>query len=229
MKFSKKMVLFVVLSIFSLSTFASPHGGKGGSERREKNSRSASEKSGSSRKSPTKDSPSKKFSLKEKAPPKSSSSKPKDSSLQKNKNDSAPPPSRDKNESWKEKIPSEKKNSDKKKSAPEIINYRGNRILFRNDEFVLQSVKSERLNKNLVSLELTFNQSVNPRTFTSDSIMVDGGEIPSKTKFSFNKKGDTIKVSIPSENENFNLTIQNVESFSGTLLEPIQIDVKNKP
>ena len=109
---------------------------------------------------------------------------------------------------------------------PEIINYRGNRMLSDGAEFLLQDVKSRKISDDCLCLELSFNQSVNPRTFTSESILIDGQEISSKIKFSFNKKGDTIKVEIPSKSENFSLMIQNVESFDGIQIEPVKIDIK---
>lgn len=110
--------------------------------------------------------------------------------------------------------------SPKSEGVGAIVYYRGNRVLAENSEFTLQNVKSERLNSNEVTLEITFNQTVNPLTFTTDSILVDGEAISSKTKFSFNKKGDTIKLAVPAQNEDFSLTIKDVESYDGTVIEP---------
>lgn len=116
--------------------------------------------------------------------------------------------------------------SSNEKILPEMINYRGNRILSEGGEFVLQNVRSERTNNNEVTLEISFNQSVNPLTFSVDSILIDGAAISSKTKFSFNKKGDTIRIAVPNKGEKMNLMIQNVESFDGTVIAPVQIEVK---
>ena len=41
--------------------------------------------------------------------------------------------------------------------------------------------------------------------------------------FSFNKKGDTIRLAIGVENEPFTVTVQNIESFDGTQLEPVEV------
>ena len=112
------------------------------------------------------------------------------------------------------------------KILPQAFLYRGNRMLSDGAEFLLQDVKSRKISDDCLCLELSFNQSVNPRTFTSESILIDGQEISSKIKFSFNKKGDTIKVEIPSKSENFSLMIQNVESFDGIQIEPVKIDIK---
>lgn len=111
----------------------------------------------------------------------------------------------------------------KSSAPPEIIYYRGSRVLAGDDNFSLQKIKTERMSSSSVRVEITFNQSVNPRSFTADSILVDGNAIPAKTKFSFNKKGDTMKVSVPVRNGSFNLTIQNITSFDGTVIEPIEV------
>ena len=109
---------------------------------------------------------------------------------------------------------------------PEMINYRGNRIASEGSEFFLQNIKSERTSNGEVSLEISFNQSVNPLTFSAESILIDGIAVPPKTKFSFNKKGDTIRMSVPSKSEKMNIMIQNVESFDGTVIAPVQIELK---
>jgi len=110
--------------------------------------------------------------------------------------------------------------------VPEMINYRGNRIASEGAEFFLQTIKSERINNAEVSLEISFNQSINPLTFSAESILIDGNAVPPKTKFSFNKKGDTIRLAVPSKSEKMNIIIQNVESFDGTVIVPVQIELK---
>ena len=74
-----------------------------------------------------------------------------------------------------------------------------------------------------MSLEIRFNQSVNPHSFTADSILVNGEAIFSDKKPAFNKKGDTVKISLPNENEIFSLKIQNIESFDGKKLESVEL------
>lgn len=127
------------------------------------------------------------------------------------------------------KIPdsaAEMPNSSNERIMPEMMNYRGNRIVSEGAEFLLQNIKSERVNSSEVSLEITFNQSVNPLSFSEDSILIDGIAIPPKTKFSFNKKGDTIRMYVPSKSEKMNVLVQNVESFDGTVISPVLIEVK---
>lgn len=118
-------------------------------------------------------------------------------------------------------------NEQNPQTSPEIIFYRGTRTLSDGEIFTLQNIKSERNENGEILLEITFNQSVNPRTFNQDSILVNGEKISSKIKFTFNKKGDTIKLTVPAKSETISLSIQNVESFDGTKIEPTQINIKN--
>lgn len=111
--------------------------------------------------------------------------------------------------------------------SSEILYYRGSRILSTNDEFLLQNVKTQRLNPDEINLELTFNQSINPLTFSTDSILLNGESISTNTKFAFNKKGDTIRIAVPVKKENFNLTITALKSYDGTPLEPISLEIKD--
>lgn len=212
MSTGKKKILVFIFSLLSLGAFAAPGGGNrgGGGGNRGGNS-----PSGASRGSGGATNPS--FS---------NSSRPSPSSPQNSNSRPAPAPKPSDAGGNPPPAPNNGNagNFGKNEALPgEVINYRGTRIISENDAFTLQAVKTERVNAKEVSLELTFNQSVNPHTFTSDSILVDGEEISSKTKFAFNKKGDTIKITVPVQNENFTLTIKDVKSFDGTKIEPIEI------
>ena len=147
-----------------------------------------------------------------------------------NQGESAPPPDSSSSGNFPEEFGPDGQllRNENNSVPPEIIFYRGNRTLSDGEMFTLQNVKSECSENGEILLEITFTQSVNPRSFTADSILINGEKISSKTKFSFNKKGDTIKIQIPAKGEQFLLSIQNVESFDGTKIEPVQIDIKNQ-
>ena len=106
----------------------------------------------------------------------------------------------------------------------EIMNYRGSRMLADSGAFTVQTIKTERKSSSSLSFEVTFNQSVNPRSVTSSSILINGKEAPKKTKFHFNKKGDTVRVELPLSEDDFVVTIQNIVSYDGTPIEPLIID-----
>jgi len=110
-----------------------------------------------------------------------------------------------------------------KNTSSEILNYRGSRVLSDSESFSLQSVKTKIEKKSNLTLELSFNKSVNPHSFLSDSILIDGKPLSAQTKFSFNKKGDTIRLELPVESEKINLKIQKIESFDGKMIEELEL------
>lgn len=104
-----------------------------------------------------------------------------------------------------------------------VFNYRGSRTTSTNDEFYLKSLKSRVESDDSVMLEIRFNQNVNPRSFKNDSILIDGEAVPEDTKFSFNRKGDTLRLSVPQVEQYFSLEIHEVESFDGRKIKPIEL------
>lgn len=104
-----------------------------------------------------------------------------------------------------------------------IMNYRGTRTAASQKEFSLQSIKSNLSDDAMLTLEIRFNQSVNPLSFKDESIILNGENICNETKLSFNKKGDTLKISVPFENKSFSLLVQNVESFGGKKINPVEL------
>lgn len=74
-----------------------------------------------------------------------------------------------------------------------------------------------------MTLEIHFNQNVNPLSLRNGSIMIDGEAVSEETKFIFNRKGDTLRLSVPFPNETFSLKIQEVESFDGRKIRPVEL------
>lgn len=105
----------------------------------------------------------------------------------------------------------------------EIMNYRGTRTAANKKDFSLQSIKSNLSDDDMLTLEIRFNQSVNPLSFKDESIILDGENICNEAKLVFNKKGDTLKISVPFENKSFSLLVQNVESFGGKKINPVEL------
>lgn len=140
--------------------------------------------------------------------------------------DSATPPP----ENFPPKNPPKNSNRQPSKQNENIINYRGNRTIADSTPLAVNSVKAVHTNKKNVTLEISFNQNINPRSVNIDSIFIDDSALPKETKFSFNKKGDTIKINIPLElvtdSESVLVKIQNVRSFNGTKIEPVEIFAK---
>ncbi len=109
------------------------------------------------------------------------------------------------------------------KDSDNIINYRGNRIYTDNLPLKINQTKCERKNANYVSLDIVFNQSINPRSVHHDSILINNSPLAPGIRFAFNKKGDTIKIFLPINENTFKVKIHRVCSFDGNWIEPVEI------
>ena len=112
------------------------------------------------------------------------------------------------------------------KDESRIFNYRGNRAYSENLPLKIYQVKCTRFDINTVCVEIVFNQNINPRSFKTGSFFIDNNLLPECCKFSFNRKGDTIKFVAPVNSQTFKLKIQNVRSFNGNVIDPIELLVE---
>lgn len=116
-------------------------------------------------------------------------------------------------------------------SPDEILYYRGSRTLSDGSPLLVTQIKSTKADDLAINLEITFNQSINPKSVNHTSIFIDGKPLPDETRFSFNKKGDTIKLTLSSKKgepikDSFTLRVQNISSFDGTDMDPADIQVE---
>ncbi len=109
------------------------------------------------------------------------------------------------------------------KDPDNIINYRGSRTYTENLPLEIIKTKVIRKDTNMVMVIVIFNQSINPRSVHHDSIMVNNMRAPAGARFSFNKKGDTIRILFPVKEDSFKLKVQNVSSFNGAEIDPVEI------
>ncbi len=116
------------------------------------------------------------------------------------------------------------------KDQDNIIRYRGNRIYIENIELQVAQVKCTRQDEANVSIEIFFNQSINPRSMNEDSIYINDQPLPKKTRFLYNRRGDTLKLIISMQEDEFSLKVQNINSFSGYPIEPafFEIDLEDE-
>lgn len=120
--------------------------------------------------------------------------------------------------------------SDKKPCPPpppmdhdNIINYRGSRTYNETLPLKVTQVKCNRIAESLVCVEVFFNQSINPRSVKPNSLIINNSQLPFGTRFTFNKKGNTIKIKVYTTGDSFKLRVQDIRSFNGFLVEPIEI------
>ena len=112
------------------------------------------------------------------------------------------------------------------KDADKIFYYRGNRTYSEELPLKVNFIRCVRGENGEIILMIVFNQSVNPRSVNRESFLIDDTELPDNIRFSFNKKGDTIRVVIPQDEEEFRITVQDVTTFNGASLEPVEIIAK---
>lgn len=114
------------------------------------------------------------------------------------------------------------------KDESKILNYRGSRTYIENLPLKINQIKCTRFDERTVSIEIIFNQNINPRSFRKEALYIDNNPLPDFCRFSFNRRGDTIKFVAPVNSQTFKLKIQNVRSFSGNIIEPVEMLVEVK-
>ena len=108
-------------------------------------------------------------------------------------------------------------------SFENTINYRGSRVYADKGPLLLTYTRPVRLNEKTVMLEIAFNQAINPRSVKKSSICIDNQELPADIDFYFNKKGDSLRVEVPLEKDNFVIKIQGIRSFDGKQMESVEL------
>ena len=109
------------------------------------------------------------------------------------------------------------------KDPDNIIHYRGNRAYTENLPLEIVHTRCERKAENIVSIVIFFNQSINPLTLRSDSFHLNNKVIPFGMRFHFNKKGNSVSMLLPVTEDTFKLKVQNISSFDGKIIEPIEL------
>ena len=111
-----------------------------------------------------------------------------------------------------------------------IMNYRGNRTYSKNCPMKIKQIRATRVGEQNVSIEVIFNQSINPRSVKHSSILVDDKTLNDEIRFMFNKMGDTLKFELPLQEQfqgdTFELKMWGIRSFDGSVMECIKIPVK---
>ena len=112
------------------------------------------------------------------------------------------------------------------KDADKIFYYRGNRTYSEELPLIVKFIKCIRDREGRIILMLVFNQSVNPHTVNHECLLIDDNELPENIRFSFNRKGDTIRVIIPEDGEEFRITVQDICAFNGVCIETVELLAK---
>ena len=109
------------------------------------------------------------------------------------------------------------------KDPDNIIHYRGNRAYTENLPLEIVHTRCERKADEVVSLVIFFNQSINPLTVHPDSFLLNNKVVPFGMRFHFNKKGNSVRMLLPVNEETFKLKVLNISSFDGKIIEPVEL------
>ena len=109
------------------------------------------------------------------------------------------------------------------KDPDNIIHYRGNRAYAENLPLEIVHTRSERKAEDVVSLVIFFNQCINPRALHPDSFLLNNRPLPFGIRFNFNKKGNSVRMLLPLRENTFKLKVQNISSFDGKMIEPVEL------
>ena len=104
----------------------------------------------------------------------------------------------------------------------DIMHYRGNRVSTDDLPFEITQIKCHRFDDKVIVIHIVFNQSINPRSISRESILLNGKPFPDNVRFAFNRKGDTIKLIVVQHDNSFKLKVQDLSSFDGKELESIE-------
>ena len=91
--------------------------------------------------------------------------------------------------------------------------------------------------KNEIEIYLQFNQSINPRSLTSENVLINDESLPPESQVLFNKNSDVITIKIipnvsqnetaednDSEDDVYKIELNNVTSMDGKVREHITVD-----
>lgn len=118
-----------------------------------------------------------------------------------------------------------KQKSSANKEGNEFLNYRGQRLPVESDNFNIQALSTGKYQNQLLIITLYFNQVVNPKSLTSDSIIVQSTESYKVSNISFNKEGTKVQITL-NDNIDFpiSITLSNVQSYNGKTIPSISIE-----
>lgn len=112
------------------------------------------------------------------------------------------------------------------KDPDNMLYYRGSRMTQEELPLEVNLVKAKKLGAGKVDVEIVFNQSINPRTVKHHYIAIDGLELPQTVRFWFNRKGDTVKFTLESEKDAFEMGLKRIRAFDGTVMSPAVMTVE---
>lgn len=108
--------------------------------------------------------------------------------------------------------------------SSEVVKYRGTRKAVSDEKLEVSCVTAENCVNGTTTVEICFNQEINPRSFSSSNLKINGKTADNDVKFKFSRKGDSVKIQIPVQEEKFSLSLGDVEAFDGEKIPEIKLN-----
>lgn len=116
--------------------------------------------------------------------------------------------------------------NDRKVIIQYFINYRGIRKPITQQDLQISNIDAQMIDHKTLRMDISFNQSINPRTVKPDNIKINGKALLPKTRFIFNKKGDCVRFFAVVSEKSVTMNLSDIESYAGSLIDPYEIQME---
>lgn len=106
--------------------------------------------------------------------------------------------------------------------APPGMNFNGHRMPPRSENFSVIGLKIEERGE-LFTLSIFFNAPLDSNSVEAKNILINGNPLHEGTEFLFNRSRHMTRFSIPKMPEDFSLTLMNLRSFDGKIMNSTEI------
>lgn len=112
--------------------------------------------------------------------------------------------------------------------ANDFLNYRGQRKPVESEDFYMQELITGDYIEETLIITLIFNQVLNPKSITTESVYIKNSKPYKTTAISFNKEGTKAQITVKDQII-FPVTfyITNVQSYNGKMLESVTVENLN--
>lgn len=109
--------------------------------------------------------------------------------------------------------------------ANEFMSYRGQRKSVESEDFYMLEFKTGEYAKEILLVTIIFNQAVNPKSITKESICIQNSRKYELQGISFNKEGTKVRITVKDSIEfPVNFQITNVQSYNGKNISSVSLE-----
>ena len=82
--------------------------------------------------------------------------------------------------------------------------------------------KSGKIKNGVISIDVFFNQGINPLSVKTSNIYINGEQLKESAGYMFSRNGNTLRLTFVAPEGDFSIKIENIESFKGDKLSPAE-------